>query len=242
MSMPPPARRQYLPLLQRLLAIRAPSLRETLAQASTLIADAFQADKVDCFFYDQAADLLVALGTSQTPLGQRQQALGLDRLPAGAGGRTAWVFHTGQRHLTGAAHRDPGELPAIIDQLGVRSVIAVPIPGDGGTDGVLVVASMQEELYQPPDADLLDATAEWVRVLRQRQQAMEEVLARPAAARLPTSEATIAHLTRECARLRAEMLYWQATADELLAELQRWQRHIPPPQWPPAGEQPAPPP
>ncbi|HEY1012896.1 MAG TPA: GAF domain-containing protein [Herpetosiphonaceae bacterium] len=235
--MPPPTRRQYLPLLQRLLAIHAPSLRETLAQASTLIADAFQADKVDCFFHDPAAGMLVALGTSQTPLGLRQQELGLDRLPLVNGGRIAWVFQTGRRHLTGASHRDPIELPEIIRQLGVRSIIAVPIPADDGNDGVLVAAAIREEMYQEADLDLLDATAEWVRLLRQRQEAMQQALDRPATAQLATPEATIAHLTRECARLRAEMLYWQATADELLAELQRRQHAIPHAQWPPAGKQ-----
>jgi hypothetical protein len=71
--------------LQCLLMISAPELRPALDQASTLPGEALGTGKVDVFLYEAATNSLVALGTSSTPMGRRQQALGLDRLPLANG-------------------------------------------------------------------------------------------------------------------------------------------------------------
>jgi len=118
---------RLLVMLQRLLAIRAAELRPVLDEASTLIAETFDADKVDIFVYQPDADSLVALGTSMTPMGQRQRALGLDRLPLSNGGRAAWCFLTGEAYLTVRADDDPAELRGIVERLGVRSMMNHPI-------------------------------------------------------------------------------------------------------------------
>src|SRR3954469_5866325 len=52
---------RLLVMLQRLLAIRAAELRPVLDEASTLIAETFDADKVDIFAYQPDTDSLVAL-------------------------------------------------------------------------------------------------------------------------------------------------------------------------------------
>ena len=55
---------RLLATLQRLLGIQSPELRPALDQASSLVADALGADKVDVFLHDADSDSLVAMGTS----------------------------------------------------------------------------------------------------------------------------------------------------------------------------------
>lgn len=81
-----------LAVLERLLAISAPSLQDTPQEASDLLSEALHAEKTDAFVYERDTDLLVAVGTSHTPLGCRQHEVGLQRLPLGTAGRTGWVF------------------------------------------------------------------------------------------------------------------------------------------------------
>ena len=81
--------------LEGLLAIQATEARSALNQASDLVATTLGADKVDVFVNDPSADTLVALGTSDTLMGRRQIALGLNRLPLSNGGRASQVFQWG---------------------------------------------------------------------------------------------------------------------------------------------------
>ena len=64
--------------LQRLLELPATSVGDTLQQSTQLVAKALHAEKVDTFLYDPGSECLVVYGTSETPLGAKQQALGLD--------------------------------------------------------------------------------------------------------------------------------------------------------------------
>ena len=75
--------------LQRLLELPTTSVGDTLHQSAQLVAEALHAEKVDTFLYDPDTSSLVAYGTSQTPLGAEQHALGLDRLHLDQGGRAA---------------------------------------------------------------------------------------------------------------------------------------------------------
>jgi len=76
---------QLLATLYLLLAIQATETRAALNQATQLVSEVLGADKADVFLYDPAVDTLVAEGTSGTPMGRRQIALGLDRLPLSNG-------------------------------------------------------------------------------------------------------------------------------------------------------------
>ena len=80
---------RLLTTLEGLLAIQATEARSALNQASDLVAATLSADKVDIFVNDPAVDTLVALGTSDTPMGRRQIALGLNRLPLSKSCRAA---------------------------------------------------------------------------------------------------------------------------------------------------------
>lgn len=132
MERPPSDRRDdgfahLLATLERLLGIDAPSIPAALQEASDLLAETLHAEKVDAFVYERADDLLVAVGTSHTPLGRQQHALGLHRLPLSAAGRTGWVFATHTPFRTGQLEQDPWEIQGVIEDLGIRSTIATPV-------------------------------------------------------------------------------------------------------------------
>ena len=97
------ARRNLLATLEQLLDIQATEERAALTQASDIIQHALGGDKVDIFVYEPANNTLVAKGTSETPMGNKQHELGLDRLPLANGGRSVLVYTTGQPYLSGDA-------------------------------------------------------------------------------------------------------------------------------------------
>jgi DNA-binding CsgD family transcriptional regulator len=168
---------RLLAMLQRLLAIRSPELRPALTEASTLIAEAFRADKADVFVHRPEADSLVAMGTSETPMGKRQHELGLNRLPLSNGGRAAWTFRTGEPYLTGRADEDPEELRGITEGLGIRSVANLPIVIGDERRGVLQVDSATPDFFTERDRDALAAVAGWVGLVLHRAELVEQATA-----------------------------------------------------------------
>jgi DNA-binding CsgD family transcriptional regulator len=166
---------RLLTTLERLLGIRATSLEATLDEASNLINAALDVDKVDVFIYDPGSESLVALGTSDTPMGRRQREIGLDRLPLVSGGRSAEVFQTGEPFTTGRADLDPIELRGLVDSLGVRSVLLCPIEVDGERRGVLSAVSPKPELFADRDLAFLTAASSWVGMVMHRAELMEQV-------------------------------------------------------------------
>src|SRR4051794_6701029 len=206
-------------MLQRLLAIRAAELRPVLDEASTLIAETFGADKVDVFVYRPDADTLVALGTSLTPMGERQRALGLDRLPLSNGGRAAWSFQTGEPYLTGHADEDSGELRGIVERLGVRSIMNHPIEVDGERRGILQVDSARPELFTARDLDALGAVAGWIGLIMHRAELVERLTSdaeRRGRRQAGDEIARITQRQREIATLLAEGLSNAAIAERLI--------------------------
>lgn len=167
--------RRLLVTLEQLLALPTLDLKATLDAAATLIAPVIHAEKVDCFLYDPAIDSLVAQGISRTPLGQREQDLGLDRLPCANGGRSVEVWQTGVPYQTGRADTDPGELRGVTEGLGIRSVLAVPLQVQGERRGVLQVDSTRPEQFTPLDRDFLLAVAQWIGSIAHRAELAEQV-------------------------------------------------------------------
>src|SRR4051794_22727610 len=87
--------------LEQLLSIQSADLRPALDQASTLVNEALRADKLDIFLYESASHSLVAMGTSDTPVGHLQHQFGLNRQPIALGGPAVRVYQTGTPHLNG---------------------------------------------------------------------------------------------------------------------------------------------
>src|SRR5215210_3918696 len=165
---------RLLDMLQRLLGIRTVEFRATFTEAATIIAETFGADKVDIFLYYPQRDRLEALGTSKTPMGQHQQALGLDSLPLSNGGRTAWAFREGVPYVTGHADEDPVQLRGLVEGLGIRSVVNLPLEIDGERCGVLQVDSATPDFFTERDQRALQAVAGWVELIMHRADLMAQ--------------------------------------------------------------------
>jgi DNA-binding CsgD family transcriptional regulator len=207
--------------LEQLLAIAAVDVRPALDAASTLVAEALGADKVDAFVYQAAIDSLVAYGTSLTPMGARQRALGLDRLPLANGGRAVAVYRDGGPYLTGRADQDPLELPGITEGLGVRSEAVAALTVAGVRRGVLSVVSAAPDRFGEADLRFVRAAAGWVGLLLHRAELVEA--ARDGARRRGRREAgeELARLTRreqEVAATVAEGLSNAEIAERLTIE------------------------
>jgi two-component system, OmpR family, sensor kinase len=173
---------RLLTTLQRLLEITAVSLPDALNQAAQLLAETMAADKVDAFLYDAGIDSLVAIGVSDTPMGRKQRALGLDRLPLTNGGRTVEVFQKGVPHCSGDVEHDTRELPGVIHGLGIRSQMSVILQLSGIARGVLSVVSSQPEYFVERDLRFLEGVARWVASVGERAELTERLAAEAAAA------------------------------------------------------------
>ncbi|HUQ40979.1 MAG TPA: GAF domain-containing sensor histidine kinase [Candidatus Limnocylindrales bacterium] len=164
--------RQLLGLLEELLDSDVRDLDHALDEATTRIAKAFEAEKVDAFLIEHKGEVLRARGTSRTKLGDIQKAMGLDVLAISNGGRTAEVFLTGDDHLDGRVEQDPDELEGI-KQMGVRSTLATAIVVGDERRGVLQLASPRADAFDEHDQSFLRAVARWVGILAHRAELLE---------------------------------------------------------------------
>ena len=220
---------RLLQMLQRLLGIGSVDFRATFTDAASIIADAFGADKADVFVYQPARNSLVALGTSRTPMGERQHALGLDVVPLANGGRVAWAFETGTPYLTGRADEDPEELRGVVEGLGVRSVVNLPLEVDGQRRGALQVDSATPDFFGERDLRALQAVGGWVALIMHRSELIEqrELEAERRGGRLAAEE--LAKLTRrqqEVAALVAEGLTDREIAARLVISPRTAESHV----------------
>jgi DNA-binding NarL/FixJ family response regulator len=167
---------RLLAMLEALLELDAITLDDAMVQAAQRLAEALAADKVDVFLHDQESDCLVALGTSQTPMGQKEQALGLDRLAIVEGGRAVEVLQTGRSLLARHADREGSEPRALIEQLGIRSSINVALEIQNERRGVIVACAATPEFFAERDLRFVEAVARWIALVAERA-AHREVLA-----------------------------------------------------------------
>ncbi|CAA9262593.1 MAG: hypothetical protein AVDCRST_MAG26-2398 [uncultured Chloroflexia bacterium] len=166
---------RLLTTLQGLLAIQATEASSALNQASDLVATTLDADKVDVFLYDASSDSLVALGTSNTPMGREQHAAGLERLAVSNRGKTVEVFETGLPYLTGHLDQDPDELPGVKERLGIRSAIVVPLDVEGTRRGIVQADTAEPDRFTEADLAFLQAVTHWVGLILHRAELVERV-------------------------------------------------------------------
>ncbi|TMD63993.1 MAG: GAF domain-containing sensor histidine kinase [Chloroflexi bacterium] len=164
---------RFLTTLERLLELPAAETNKTINQAAQLVAEVLAADKVDVFFHESANETLVALGTSNTTMGRRQHAIGMDRLPLANGGCTVEVFLSGTSYITGHADQDPDELVGVKVGLGVRSQIATVFQVHARHRGVLLAASGTPDFFSQQDLRFLEAVARWIGILIDRAELVE---------------------------------------------------------------------
>lgn len=161
--------------LQRLLEIPGADLASALVHASDALADAFGADKVDTFLYDETRDSLVARGVSSQPLSNLQRNLGLDVLPLSNGGRTVEVFKTGKLFRTGDSQSDECELRGIKEGLKIRSMLAAPLYVGQQLRGVSLITSLKPNFFSEADESFVRSAAAWVGMVAHRAELVEEV-------------------------------------------------------------------
>ena len=169
---------RLLALLEHLLATEVTDLRTAMERAAQHVAEQLAADKVDVFLYDSENEALVAIGTSQTPMGRRERELGLDRLPIAEGGRTVEALQTGKSYLTRHSDQEGGEPRPLIEALGVRSSINMPLELTGERRGVLLVSSATPEFFSEHDLHFVEAVAHWVGLVAYRLAYVEHIAAR----------------------------------------------------------------
>lgn len=170
-----PNRTALLYTLQQLIAIDVGTMKDALNQAADLLAGVMGAEKVDAFVFDPAVESLVALGASNTAMGRRQRRVGMDRLPIANRGREVEIFETGVPYLTGQAQDDPAMLVGMVQGLGVRSLLGVPLSVDNDRRGVLVATSSKPDQFHEEDVPFFETVARWVGVTAHRAELMEEV-------------------------------------------------------------------
>src|SRR5436309_6356058 len=166
---------RLLTTLEGLLELSATQVKATLNQAAHLIEEVLVADKVDLFFHDPASSTLVALGTSNTPMGRKQRAIAMDRLPLANGGRTVEVFLTGTPYLTHHADQDPEELMGVKVGLDVKSEIAAAFEVKTLRRGVLLAVSSTPEFFSEQDLHFLEAIAKWIGIVIHRAELIERL-------------------------------------------------------------------
>jgi signal transduction histidine kinase len=162
-----------------------------------MVAEALGVDKVDAAHDTATTETLIAVGTSHTPMGRKQHAIGMNRLPVANGGREVDVFLTGVPYATGQADQDPGQLRGMTVGLGIRSAIMVPLEVAGTRRGVFLASSIQPDFFAEDDIRFLEAVARWVGMIAQRAELAERIAteAREQGRRVAADEliATLAH-------------------------------------------------
>jgi two-component system OmpR family sensor kinase len=161
-----------LSLLERLFEIAPTSLDQVLSRSADVIGQSLGAEKVDAFLHDASSNTLVAIGTSHSELAQLQRSLGLDRLAIANGDPTAVVFETGEPYLEGHVERDERHPRGVVEAMGVRSMLAVPLHVDGCLRGVLSLASRREKAFGSEDLSLMKVVSVWVGNLVHRSELM----------------------------------------------------------------------
>lgn len=167
--------------LEQLIEILPLDLDSALDAATLAVAEALRCDKVDAFLYEPSTSTLVARGTSPTPLGQKQHALGLHRLPIANGGRMVEVFQTGNPRRAGRVDRDTRELRGLRLGLGIRSDISVPLEVAGERRGVLSAVSQAPDFFSEGDLRFLITVSRWVGMVAHHAELSEQASSEAAA-------------------------------------------------------------
>jgi two-component system, OmpR family, sensor kinase len=148
--------------LERLLELPTSGMRFMFDQAIQQVQEVLGADMVAFFFHDSATDSLIALHSSDTPMGRRLYSRGINRLPLVSGGSAVEVFLSGAPFITGEAERIASESRGIITGLGVKSQVAAVFRVRTQHRGVVVAASARSNFFSVNDLHFLEGIARWV--------------------------------------------------------------------------------
>jgi signal transduction histidine kinase len=165
--------RRMLTLLERLFEIPSSALDVVLSRGADFIAEATECEKVDVFLHELDSNCLVAVGTAHTEMAQVQKSLGLDRLPIANRDPMAVVFETGEPYCNGAIQDDPTQPRGVVEGMGARSMLAVPIEIGAERRGVLALTSRKLNAFAADDLSLLKIVGAWVSNLVHRAELID---------------------------------------------------------------------
>ena len=166
---------QLLTMLEHLLELPVSAIDSALHQVVQQCAEVLAADKTDIFFLDSSNETLVARNVSDTPMGKRQQAIGMDRLPLANGGRTVEVFLIGTPYFNNHVNEDAEELTGIKVGLGIKSQIITVFKVQTRHRGVILASSEKPDFFTPQDVRFLEAVARWVGIIVGRAELAERM-------------------------------------------------------------------
>ena len=166
---------RLLTTLEHLLENPTHTTSSLLEQAIQQVLEVLDADKMDIFFLDSTNETLVALSSSDTPMGKRQRAIGMDRLPLANGGNAVEVFLTGIPYLNNHVDQDPNELLGIKGGLSIKSEIMAVFKVQTQHRGILLVASATPDFFSQQDLRFLEAVARWVGLVVARAELVERM-------------------------------------------------------------------
>src|SRR5690242_13788395 len=178
-------------MLEQLLTLQTGSMRGPLDEAGDLLNALMHADRIDVFLLNPVERSLVVVEGRETPLRLRRRELGLDRLPLGNGGREVEVYLNGKPYQSGHVDLDTGMLKGFRYELGMLSMIIVPLEVDGERLGVVQVASDRSEAFTDADVALVEEIARWVGLSLRGPEEVEQPPAGTATPARPDSAAEL---------------------------------------------------
>ncbi|TAK25523.1 MAG: GAF domain-containing protein [Chloroflexota bacterium] len=152
---------------------------------AAVINDVMNADLTDVML--SRSSVPAATGRGATPAGDRSElirlgearredvsiATGLESIDVMRGGAFAASYLTSAPYRCADARENP-KAPAALRNVGIRSILAVPIPGDDLAQGLLIVASRQPSAFDADDAAFLRLIAERVGLLLRHAEVERE--------------------------------------------------------------------
>lgn len=166
---------RLLRLLAELLPLDAVGVEAAMTHVARVIADALGTDYVAVLLHDPDSDLRIALGLSDTPLGQRVRELGVGRTPLAECGWVAKVFATGISCSTDRAENALGVAPSFMRAPGIEAAMAASLEAAGERCGVLLAGSTVPATFSEDDRTFMAATAHRVSLVGYRAAYVERV-------------------------------------------------------------------
>jgi GAF domain-containing protein len=106
-------------------------------------------------------------------MGHKQQELGLDKISIRLRSREVEVFESGKSYLTGHGEEDPGMTAGFVEELGVRSLMLVPLKVAGERRGLLAAASSHADQFSVHDLRFFETVARWIGLVVHRSELIE---------------------------------------------------------------------
>ena len=160
-------------LLLQLTSVPVSSMEEYLQQLAVIINKELVVNKTDIMLFDSGSGQLVSVGLAGETMASEERRAGLDRLPIDPAGAIANVFNRGKAILIDRAG-EREDVEEGFKNMGVSSVLGVPIVVDGERRGVIHVASEVSHYFTPEDMVMLTLVAARVGLLIKNAELAEQ--------------------------------------------------------------------